>query len=149
VIGKDAKVPKPNIVGMPVGTVVPQVCLWEMYQKQRGSEAGELFFQPGPFLRTVEQAQARKLGVGVGPADTPILITFPQPRLASLVTTVFLELNVERTSVNASIAWTPRHAANPDVGVDAQVDVPSDHLPDVPIPTATGWHSVLDRPSQG
>jgi hypothetical protein len=74
IIGRDAKEPKPNILGMPVGTAVPQVTLWEAYRNQRATAADELFFQPGPFLRTTDAdgAGGRKIGIGSGSGETAI-----------------------------------------------------------------------------
>lgn len=65
---------KENIVGMPVGSSVPQITLWEQYRDRRDPKADVLFFQPQRFLATAgrsEQQRDRGVGVGSGSALRP------------------------------------------------------------------------------
>jgi hypothetical protein len=58
-------------------------------------------------------------------------------------------LKIDRTGINADIAAAPRQATNPDVGVDADVNIPSGYLPDAPLVSYIGLHPMPDKPSQG
>lgn len=64
---------KPHLLGLPVGTAVPQVVLWEQFRRRRSTDADALFFRPSAFIETAMQRQERmNRGVGVGSSTGPL-----------------------------------------------------------------------------
>ena len=51
-----------HTLGIPFGTRVPQVIMWQKFRKQAAKEAGALFFRPAPFRS--EKAKAAKIRNG-------------------------------------------------------------------------------------
>lgn len=64
---------KPNILGMPAGTRVPQLALWECLRDRRGHGSDTLFFRPGPFRETTEARRVRMTrGIGEAASAGPL-----------------------------------------------------------------------------
>jgi hypothetical protein len=60
--GAVRRLTKPNVLGMPVGTMVPQVVLWEEYRDRAKRGATALFFSPSLFAKA-ESQKARQPSV--------------------------------------------------------------------------------------
>lgn len=64
---------KSNLLGIPAGTRVPQICLWERMRSRRADDANLLFFRPEPFLvRSGPANQNRRVGLGIGIGNTVV-----------------------------------------------------------------------------
>lgn len=57
------KLDKPNILGMPAGTMIPQVTIWERYLDRASNGATLSFFDPGLFYE-IETPKARRRNGG-------------------------------------------------------------------------------------
>lgn len=67
------EIDKANLLGIPIGTVVPQIVLWERWRGRAANRATTLFFQPDLFVTPPDvRAKRAKTGIGGRPVCGPL-----------------------------------------------------------------------------
>lgn len=77
-----------NLLGMPAGTIVPQVVLWERFRERAGKGASSLFFSPTRFIRKNQASRPLDLpsdGV-IGAVLTKEEVEYCEERLREIYT---------------------------------------------------------------